>query len=441
MKKYINNWWVLCSLLLLGVTACEEQENEVYQGAAYVSLVDTDFNTSEDAEGALRVQVRLTTTSAVNAPLEVTYKVEGDAGWESRIKDESNGKVTIASGEYTADIFLMPINNEEIDNDVNITVTLTGVSGAAVNLGLGKADSYVQAAVFLSNEDKPEYNSCIAVSEVLLENVVNLAYTDFYDSAKYSGTDPAGLIVEPSDVLACNKLRVTGDALALFAGAFDIEINEEKGTVNIPQQKYGSKDGEDYYIVAIEEGTIDITSGEISVNILWFSYAKGTDPSTIDLLAEYKASTYNYYDGNLKISLGAYSPCTALGEAFLNKAVTLDYEDEDPDYSGNNPGVVLEPNTKTCNRILVKGDAINYYDGEFELLIDEENNTVEVPLQLYSVQDNDTPNYYIQSSAGTYDPATQTIVIDFAWSGYADGANPDPLGDGYVGKLTITLAE
>ncbi|PWJ39207.1 hypothetical protein [Sediminitomix flava] len=441
MKKYIKSLF-FGATMALGLAACEEHTDVIYSGDAYVSLTETSFTITESVDGTagqIQIPVRLTSTDA-SGSVSVTYAITGADGWESRLKDVTGGTVTLGSGEYLGTIQLEAIDNDLIDENISVTVSLTGATGATV--GLGTADSYSSASVMLMNDDFPEYESCISVSDLYLNQVVTLDYLDFYDADAYSGTDENGLALEPTS-LECDRIRFTGDAVALFVGSFEMIFNEENGTVSIPKQLYGTRDsnGDDYWIMSSSDGTYNPTTGEIDVDIYWNGYAGGTDISEVDL-------EDSFYDGKLTISLGAFKACTSLGEMLIGSSLTLDYLDFfDADaYSGTDTdGSAAEPVSLACDRVQITGDAVYLFVGSFELVIDEENGTVSIPKQLYGTRESNGDDYWIMSSSnGTYDPATGKVEIDIYWNGYDPGteiADVDLETTYYDGKLTITINE
>lgn len=141
---------ILVALAFIGLSSCGDEDNVTYSGDAYAQFQVASASTGEDGE-PITVDVSLatgenTSGETINFDLQI---LSGDA---SRFTIEpSNGSLTIPAGEFVGQIVVTPIDNDVLDGDVELQITLTD-SGSLPG-GINGADERSVAMLTIGDND------------------------------------------------------------------------------------------------------------------------------------------------------------------------------------------------------------------------------------------------------------------------------------------------
>jgi hypothetical protein len=106
---------------------------------AIVSIAASDTTATEGSTALRTFTVTLNRTNDTGADIVITYLLGGSA--TAADVDPLSGTVTIAPGETSATIAVMPLADTVVEGDERLTLTLTGTSFARATVAGGAAAS------------------------------------------------------------------------------------------------------------------------------------------------------------------------------------------------------------------------------------------------------------------------------------------------------------
>jgi len=146
MKKII-------AIILLAATlvSCSKSEFEEYGGEEFLQIDDAPGSVGEDS-GLFTVTLGLASGSNPNG-VTINYSITSEDPSRFSVSP-SESSITIPAGEFTADIEINPIDNFDIDGDVDITIELLDTSDLPIGIA-GQGLEKKTAIVTIVDNDCP----------------------------------------------------------------------------------------------------------------------------------------------------------------------------------------------------------------------------------------------------------------------------------------------
>ena len=155
MKKINNKFLLIFSIVATLFISCGEQENILFGTSnGFIQFSGTTATVVENSTDPVVLNVIFggdasQNTSGITVNFEVT---SSDAARYSVVP--ANGTLEIPAGQVSAEITLTPLDNLQVDGNVDITVALSNSSSVPVGLG-GQGLNFNMVAVTLVDDDCP----------------------------------------------------------------------------------------------------------------------------------------------------------------------------------------------------------------------------------------------------------------------------------------------
>ncbi len=133
MKKYIDRLLIVAfgSILLVG---CENAEPTIFETPdGFIQMVSSTGSVGEDSPTEF-VSTVVFGGPKTTTDITVNYTVTSSDPARYTV-NPSSGTVTIPAGEFTADIAIQPIDNFDVDGDVQVTIALSPDSSRPIGVG------------------------------------------------------------------------------------------------------------------------------------------------------------------------------------------------------------------------------------------------------------------------------------------------------------------
>jgi len=136
-------------------TSCEEEENvSLAVGEGFIQFAKTSANLPEESSSPTTVTVVYGGSAEQNTN-GITVDFEVTSSDNSRYTvSPSGGSVTIPAGQVSADITITPVDNFDVDGNVDVTVKLSTSSSKPIGLG-GENVRFNEFVVTLIDNDCP----------------------------------------------------------------------------------------------------------------------------------------------------------------------------------------------------------------------------------------------------------------------------------------------
>lgn len=212
MNKINNKFLLLFSLVAtLVFTSCEQQENIVFENAeGFIQFSQTSGSLVENSEDPIVLTVLYGGSAAQNSSgITVDFEVTSSDNARYSVSP-ANGSLEISAGQVEATITLTPLNNAQVDGNVDITVVLLDSSSVPVGLG-GENFSFNSQEITLVDDDCP-----ISINDFIGTFSVDENFTAGNNSPSglsdfFGESYQIELALDPSDTVG-NKVIITNSA-------------------------------------------------------------------------------------------------------------------------------------------------------------------------------------------------------------------------------------
>ena len=216
------------ALLLVFTYSCEEEGAEVFNRTDFVSFNEQP-GTLNITENEMSRDVEIGITAAFDTDVTITLAVTDVTAVQGVDYTLSSNTVTIPAGEFVGSFAIIPVDNDEFNESKTLTVEITQVSAAGVNIGHANIASYFKNIIIV-NDDCPTMSN-IWWGDLSIEDV-GFGFIPGTGAANASGS--------------CDVLAVLSD---LPNGGITPEVPFElfltpsfpgatSGTVDVPAQIY-----------------------------------------------------------------------------------------------------------------------------------------------------------------------------------------------------------
>lgn len=184
--KNIVRLFALASLVVVA-TSCEEQENLVYGGPDFIQFANASSSGTEtDGAASPFVTTVLVGSDSNDAGVTVNFTVTSSDPSRYSVSP-AGGTLEIPAGEFSGEILITPVNNLDVDGDLEITITLQESSSLPAGLG-GEGVNLASKTITLIDDDCPididAFVGTFAVSENFTAGVNSpFGLADFFGEA------------------------------------------------------------------------------------------------------------------------------------------------------------------------------------------------------------------------------------------------------------------
>lgn len=128
MKKYL----IICLISIVGFFSCEEDPIIFDTPEGFVQLASSSASIAEDATDPIVLTVQLGDGSNPNG-VNVDFSVTSSDNSRFTVTP-SDGTLTIPAGEFTGEIIITPIDNLDVDGNLDVTVELLESSDVPIGI-------------------------------------------------------------------------------------------------------------------------------------------------------------------------------------------------------------------------------------------------------------------------------------------------------------------
>jgi hypothetical protein len=141
---------LMCMLLSASFTSCEEDLIIFDAKDGFAQVSTAEGSVTENAEGIVTtILLGRNNTEGV----EITFSVTSSDDSRYTVSPAS-GTLSIPAGENTAEIMLIPVDNFDVDGDVDVVIELTSGSSVPVGIG-GEGQQLVSRTITVIDNDCP----------------------------------------------------------------------------------------------------------------------------------------------------------------------------------------------------------------------------------------------------------------------------------------------
>lgn len=129
MKNFIKITFIFSLLILVG---CDEYENPTYDGGDFIQLENGSTEAIVENSGDV-VEIDVLLSSPQVSETTVNFDITGDVS--RYLLTPSSGSISIPAGMTSATLSFEAIDNDDIDGDIDIEVSLSATSSLPVGIG------------------------------------------------------------------------------------------------------------------------------------------------------------------------------------------------------------------------------------------------------------------------------------------------------------------